>query len=316
MMVPRRTIGIDGPEVSVLSLGSWHTYDRMPFRDAVTMVRQAVDHGINLFDVGYYGFAAESYTDILFGRIIQTAGVDRDDYVLSAKLWVNDYPAVPFEEQLDYLLLRVGTDRAEFAVLGDLFGLTVDFRQLVTDLQALVDKGKLGGWGVNNWSIADIRAVHDAATVAGVQPPQMVQFKYSVVRRSIADGEPFRKLVADTGITLQASDVLEGGILAGNLAPGRVIGKDPGGIQDKVPDAARRLSEIAATMDATAAQVAVAFCLRHPALTTVLFGASKPAQVMENLDAVSLAEQCGDDIRAAVDELWLDRDVVSPWGIA
>ena len=93
MTVPRRRIGTAGPEVSVLSLGSWHIYDRMPFRDAVAMLRHAVDQGITLFDVGYYGgFSVdgkpgqESYTDILFGRIIQAAGVARDDYQLSAKL--------------------------------------------------------------------------------------------------------------------------------------------------------------------------------------------------------------------------------------
>ena len=93
MTVPHRRIGTLGPEVSVLSLGSWHIYDRMPFRDAVAMIRYAVEAGINLFDVGYYGGfsidgkpAQESYTDILFGRIIKAAGVARDEYVLSAKL--------------------------------------------------------------------------------------------------------------------------------------------------------------------------------------------------------------------------------------
>jgi aryl-alcohol dehydrogenase-like predicted oxidoreductase len=313
-MIPHRRIGTLGPEVSVLSLGSWHTYDRMPFRDAVTMIRQAVDHGINLFDVGYYGIVHESYTDILFGRIIRAAGVARDEYVLSAKLWVNDYPEISLEEQLDNLLLRVDTDRADFAVLGDLFGLTLDCPRLVRDLHDLVDKDKLGNWGVNNWSMADIRAVHAASVAEGVPGPQMAQFKYSVVRRSIPDGEPFRQLVADIGITLQASDVLEGGILAGNLSPDRMIGKDPGGIRDEVPGAARRLAEIAATMDATPAQVAVAFCLTHPATTTVLFGASKLAQLTENLGAVRLAEQRGEEIRASVADLWLDRDVVDPSG--
>jgi L-glyceraldehyde 3-phosphate reductase len=321
MTVPHRRIGTLGPEVSVLSLGSWHIYDRMPFRDAVAMIRYAVNAGINLFDVGYYGGfridgapVQESYTDILFGRIIKAAGVARDEYVLSAKLWVNGYPGISFDDQLDNLLLRVDTDRADFAILGDLFGLTLDYPRLVRDLGALVDKGKLGGWGVNNWSIADIRAVHQAATEAGVPGPQLAQFKYSVVRRSIPDGEPFQRLVDDTGITLEASDVLEGGILAGNLTPDRVIGKDPGGIRDNVTTAATKLAEIAATMDATAAQVAVAFCLTHPATTSVLFGASKLTQLVENIGAVELAEQRGEEIRTAVAGLWLDRDAVDPSG--
>ncbi len=321
MTLPRRRIGTNGPEVSVLSLGSWHIYDRMPFRDAVAMVRHAVDQGVNFFDVGYYGGFSidgkpvpEAYTDILFGRIIQVAGVDREDYQLSAKLWVNGYPEHSFEDQLDNLLERVDTDRADFAILGDLFGRTLDYPMLVRDLGALVNKGKLGGWGVNNWSVADIRAVHGAAMEAGVPGPEMAQFKYSVVRRSIPDGEPFAQLVEDIGITLEASDVLEGGILAGNLQPTRVIGKDPGGIRDRIPDAARRLAEIATTMNATPAQVAVAFCLTHPAITTVLFGTSSLRQLEENLAAVDLAEQRGEEIREAVADLWLDRQVVDPSG--
>lgn len=321
MTVPRRRIGVSGPEVSVLAVGSWHIYDRMPFRDAVAMVRYAVDAGVTFFDVGYYGGFSmdgtpvrESYTDILFGRIVKAAGVARDEYQLSAKLWVNNYPAQSFEDQLDNLLVRVDTDRADFAILGDLFGLTLDYPRLVADLGALVDKGKLGGWGVNNWSVDDIRAVHDAAVSAGVPGPEMAQLKYSVVRRSIPDGEPFAKLVEDIGITLEASDVLEGGILAGNLQPARVIGKDPGGIRENVGPAALRLAEIASTMDATAAQAAVAFCLTHPAITTVLFGASSLPQLEENLEAVELAERRGQEIRTAVAELWLDRDVVDATG--
>jgi L-glyceraldehyde 3-phosphate reductase len=320
-MVPHRRIGTLGPEVSVLALGSWHTYDRMPFTEAVTMIRHAIDSGITLFDVGYYGGfvidgrpVPEAYTDILFGRIIRAAGVSREDYALSAKLWVNNYPEKSFEDQLDNLLLRVDTEHADFAILGDLFGRTLDYPRLVADLGSLIDKGKLGGWGVNNWSVADIRAVHRAALDAGVAGPQMAQLKYSVVRRSIPDGEPFRRLVEDIGITLQASDVLEGGMLAGNVKPDRMIGRDPGGIRDGIPDAARRLADIAASLDATPAQVAVAFCLTHPAITTVLFGATRTAQLVENIAAVELGERHGPRIREAVADLWLDRDVVDPSG--
>ncbi|WP_020673338.1 aldo/keto reductase [Amycolatopsis nigrescens] len=321
MKVPHRRIGTHGPEVSALSLGSWHTYDRMRFSDAVAMIRYAVEHGINLFDVGYYGGFSldgkpvpDSFTDVLFGRIVQAAGLSREDYVLSVKLWVNNYPDRSFGEQLDELLLRVGTERADFAILGDIAGLRPDLPRLVRDLGELVDQGRLGGWGVNNWSCGDIRAAHEAATEAGVPGPQMAQLKYSVVRRSIADGKPFRLLTEEIGLSLQASDVLEGGVLAGNLQPERMIGKDPGGIRARIAGPVARLAEIAKSFDATPAQLAVAFCLTHPAATTVLFGASKQAQLVENIGALELAEHCGAEIRAAVEGLWLDREAVDPTG--
>ncbi|MEU5696450.1 aldo/keto reductase [Actinosynnema sp. NPDC020468] len=321
MTIPKRRIGVDGPEVGVLALGSWHIYDRMSFHDAVAMVRHAVDQGIDLFDVGYYaGFSIdgksvpESYTDVLFGRIVQAAGVAREDYKLSVKLWVNGFPQQSMGDQLDRLLFRVGTDRADYAVLGDLFGTEPDLELLTKQLGELVADGRLGAWGVNNWSVDHIRALHEAARAQGVPGPSMAQLKYSVVRRSIPDGAPFRSLVDELGITIQASDVLEGGILAGNYTPERMIGRDPGGIRDQIADAGRQLAVIAKDFDATAAQLAIAFCLADPVVSTVLFGTSRLTQLEQNLKAVELAQSRGFEVRRAVDHLWLDRDVVDPTG--
>lgn len=75
MTIPQRRIGRDGPLTGVLSLGSWHTYDRMDFREAVDLVRTAVDSGITLFDVGVYGFpgATPVFTDVLFSAMVRAA---------------------------------------------------------------------------------------------------------------------------------------------------------------------------------------------------------------------------------------------------
>ncbi|GAA3004640.1 aldo/keto reductase [Actinokineospora diospyrosa] len=319
--VPRRRIGTTGPEVSVLSMGSWHIYDRMPFQEAVAMLRRAADAGITLFDAAYYGgftidgnTIPESYTDIIFGRAMAVAGIPREDWKFSAKLWLQGFPEVSFESQLDHLLPRVGIEHADFAILGDLFGTEPDMAVLTGALGELIAKGKLGGWGVNNWSVEHIRAAHRAATAQGVPGPQMAQLKYSVVRRSIPDGAPFRALAEEIGITIQASDVFEGGILAGKLTPDRMIGRDPGGIRDQVAAAAVRLQEIAQRYDATAAQAGIAFCLADPLTTTVLFGTSRLAQLEANLGAVELAARHGAEIREAVADLWLDKDVVDPFG--
>lgn len=310
MQVPHRRIGTDGPEVSVLSLGSWHTYDRMHFEDAVALISEAVERGINLFDVGVYGTPEmpPAFTDVLFARIVQAAGIDRSRYVLSSKLWLEGYPQHSFSDQLDRALFRVGTDRADVAILGDVRDPDLDMRRLVLDLAELVRDGRLGAWGVNNWSAQHLRAAHDAAAAEGVPTPQMTQWKYSVCRRAVPDSDDFRRMLADTGITLQASDVLEGGILAGKLQPTRQIGRDPGDIRSAVRDAAVRLAEIAKAMDTTPAQLGIAFCLTHPSATTVLFGATRREQLAENIGALELVEREGADlVRAAVHDLWLDR---------
>lgn len=322
MKIPHHAIGGDGPDISVLSLGSWHTYDRMRFEDSVRMLRLAVDSGIDFFDVGRYGgfpigdgkFAPEGFTDVLFGRIMQAAGVAREDYRISAKLWLMGLDVAPLGTQLDGLLFRLGTDYADYTVLGDIWFEGLDMRRLVGDLGELIASGKLRGWGVNNWSVKDLRAAHEAAVSLGLPGPTMAQLKYSIIRRSIADGEPFNELCEQTGITLQASDVMEGGILAGKVNPARAIGQDPGGIQSAAKDIAVRLAELAVDFDATPAQLAIAFCLTHPHITTVLFGATSVQQLTDNMAAVELAERRGTQLRAAVADLWLDRELIDPSG--
>ncbi len=323
MKIPHRRIGGDGPAISVLSLGSWHTYDRMPFEKSVEMLRLAIDSGVNFFDVGRYGgfplgdgkYAPEAFTDVLFGRIMQAAGVEREQYLISAKLWLADLSDGAMGKQLDALLFRLGTDYADFSILGDIWSPDLDMDRLVAVMGELVASGKLReGWGVNNWSAEDLRAAHDAAAKQGVPGPRMAQLKYSVMRRAIADGPEFAELFEQTGITMQASDVMEGGLLAGKLNPDRAIGRDPGGIQASAPEIARRLAELATQFEATPAQIAIAFCLTHPRTTTVLFGASRVEQLVDNIAAVELAERRGAELREAVADLWLDKDIVDSSG--
>lgn len=317
--VPRRRLGVDGPEVPLLALGSWNTWDRMDRDDAAELLRLAVDRGVDLFDVAHYDFgphAENAVTDVLFGQAVRDAGLARDEYLLCGKLWLWEYPASSFAEQLKRSLGRIGTDRADMVVVGD-FMERPDLRAVVTDVSELVRAGRFASWGVNNWSAGDVLFACRFATAEGLVPPTFAQLKYSLARRSVPEGVPFGKLFADEGLALQASDVLEGGILAGKLDPRRKIGADPGGIRDRIRAAFPELRRIADRFGATPAQVAIAYCLANPAVANVLVGVTRSTQLEENLAALGLCARRGDELRDAVAGLWLDKDVVDPsasWG--
>ena len=314
--LPRREIGRSGLHASLFSLGSWHTYDRMDFADAVDLLRQATDRGVNLFDVGVYSApgAPPVFTDVIFSAMVRAAGLRRDEWLLSSKLWLEAFGDDGFRPQLENALMRVGVEHADLVILGDLRRDDLDLRDLVLDLARLADAGLIRAWGVNNWSASSIQRLLDLAAAEGVPGPQIAQLKYSVSRRSIPDGEPFARLW-EQGLTLQASDCLEGGVLAGNVNGDRQIGRDPGDIRERIIADVPAFTALAESLDTTPAQLGIAFTLTHPALTTTLFGASRVTQLHANLDAADLVERVGaDELRRLVEPFWADRGVVDPEG--
>ncbi|MFG3350574.1 aldo/keto reductase [Streptomyces sp. NPDC048001] len=314
--LPRRPIGTSGLEASVLSLGSWHTFDRMDFADAVAMVRHALDAGVNLFDVGVYGMPGTPpvFTDVLWGSIMRAARVPRDAYLASVKLWIEAFDERGFGPQLENAFLRTGLDHADLVILGDLRREDVRLEDLVEDLASLTRAGLIRAWGVNNWSAPGVHALRRIAAERGVPGPQIAQLKYSLARRSIPDGAPFGELFA-AGFSMQASDVLEGGILAGRIAPDREIGRDPGGIREAIVATVPGIRELAGALGTTPAQLAIAFTLTHPANATTLVGATRLEQVRQNIGAPDLLRRVGaEELRSLVEPFWADRDVVDPQG--
>ncbi len=312
----QRQLGPRGPRVSALGLGSWHTWDRMPFDEAVAMVHRAVDAGINLFDVAYYNMGPhpdDSPTDLIWARAMREAGITRDRYVFSGKLWLWDYPAQDFTQQLTKSLDRVGLAKADTAVIGDY--LSIDIPAVMNDVARQIDDGRLGSWGTNNWPYRDLVAAIAYCEQHGLPRPSFVQLKYGIARRSMAEGPEYGALLQDGSLALQASDTFEGGILAGNKTTTRQIGADAGSIRQAIVAIADEVTAIAKGFGASPAQLGIAFCLSNPAVVNVLFGASRISQLEDNLGAIELWRKHGAEVRAAVEHLWLDRSKVRSDGV-
>ncbi|UOX93234.1 aldo/keto reductase [Amycolatopsis sp. FBCC-B4732] len=283
----------------------------MDFGDAVRLLKTAVDAGVTLFDVAHYDFgphAENSRTDILFGEAVREAGIAREDYVLCGKLWLWDYPRSGFAGQLETSLGRIGTDRADLVVVGD-YRERPDVPRVVTEVAEQIRAGRIGGWGVNNWLAADLDQALEFAAREGLPGPEFAQLKYSIARRAMAEGEPYRKHFDAGRLALQASDVFEGGVLLGNAAPARKIGADVGGIRPSIVAASAEVARVAADFGATRAQLALAFCLAYEPVANVLFGVSRAEQLTDNLGALLLAREHGLEIRTALAHLRLDHDV-------
>lgn len=307
----RRSLHPGSVPVPPLALGSWNTWDRMSQDDAVSLIRRAVELDAGFFDVAYYNMgphAENSKTDILFGEALRRSGVDRSEIVLCGKLWLWDWSNQGFRAQIVESLDRAGLDRFDTLVVGDYID-APDMPRLVADVSELIGEGLVDSWGINNWRIEHTRdAVAEAAT-QGVAGPVFAQLKYGIARRSMAEGQAYGPLFADGTLTLQASDVFEGGILATGRAPQRKIGADVGGIREQIAAIYPEIERVAGEFGVSPAALGIAFCLSNPATANVLFGASRLDQLEQNHAALALARDHGAEVRAALADCGVDRDV-------
>lgn len=309
----------NGMEVSPISLGSWNTFSRLRFEDCQSLLREALDRGVSLYDVGYYW--DKPHTEILFGHAMRSLGVAREDFLVAEKLWLWDYPGESFRTQLEKALVRLGMDYVDLVMVSRPTE-TVRLEDLVEEVTDLVAGGIARAWGVTNWEASTVAEGERVAASLGAAMPTMVQLQYNVARRNIVESAEFEDFFDSSDISLQPAFVLEGGILAGRLDrdrfgpdevaaghryPHRNIARDSGGIRPRIRELYPRLLEVAHGFSMTAAQLALVYVLSNRHRSTVLVGASSVAQLEEDLAALDLAREFGDQVVEAVHALDFGR---------
>ena len=228
-----RPLGATGLEVSVMSLGSWRTFERLPAETGVAIMRAARDEGINFFDDARYNDETGTapmpagYSEVVFGNLFRGAGVPRDQAVVANKLWWEFWPEQSAAAELDGSLERMGFGHVDLIYANEPPpGLSVP--DLVADTAGLVTAGKARAWGLVNWS-ADlaVQAV-EAAAELGFVPPCAIQLPYSLVRRSWVEDAVMGQALESSGAGLIASFCLAGGVLSGKYRDGQAAGRAAG----------------------------------------------------------------------------------------
>ena len=292
----RRPLGASGLEVSRLSLGSWRTFERIPREDALAVTRTARENGFNFLDDARYNDETGTapiptgYSEVLFGELFRAVGWDREDTVVSNKLWWEFWPEQSAAAELDGSLSRMGFDYVDLIYanppLDDL-----PIPEMVASVAELVAAGKARAWGIINWEAAPFGEAARAADEQGLPAPCAVQLPYSLVRRDWLETDEMTALLSASGAGVVASFVMAGGVLTGKYDAGQ-NGRAAGEIDDPRFAAAReqgsRLRALAAEVGTGPAALAIAFALSNPAVATVLFGATSPAQIAENMAALEV----------------------------
>jgi aryl-alcohol dehydrogenase-like predicted oxidoreductase len=295
-----RKLGHSGIDVSAFSLGSWLTYEYMAGQDALAVINRGLEAGINFFDDARYddkrGTAPmkTGYSEVLFGRLIRQTGRRRASLVIANKLWYEFYPDQSPEQELAGSLARLQLDYIDLLYCNPPPA-SIPMAEVVQQMDDLIKTGKIRVWGVVNWTIDKIEEAYQVATTAGLSRPCAAQLRYSLLATSPVEDEYSRKIFHTAGIGVVASYSLYGGLLTGKYnqtggaSEGRFGADAVASLRERgLLAEVDRIVGIAQELGCTPAQLALAYCLKNDQVSSILFGATKVAQVEDNLHALAI----------------------------
>jgi L-glyceraldehyde 3-phosphate reductase len=293
-------LGRSGIDVSRLSLGSWRTFERVSREEGEVVMRAAREAGITFLDDARYndetGTAPMStgYSEVIFGQLFRKAGWRRDETVVTNKLWWEFWPEQSASDELDGSLERMRFDYIDLIYANPPpDGLSIE--ELVASVAGLITSGRARAWAVVNWRAEQIAEASSVATVRGFPQLCAAQLPYSLVHRSPVEDDDMSSALAACGAPVVASYVLAGGVLTDKYANDPTTGRAAGTLDDprvvRSVAAGSELAQLAGDLNTTAASLAIAFALANPSVATVLFGATSPRQVTENVAALELANR-------------------------
>lgn len=301
MAMEYRRLGRAGMKVSAISIGAWLTYGSSTVEDdmAAACLRTAIENGINFIDVAdiYSGGEAEK----VVGKVIKD--FDRSKLVISTKAYwpmsddVNDrgLSRKHITESVEKSLKRFGTDYLDIFFCHR-YDDNTETEETVRAISDLITQGKILYWGTSMWSGSQIEEAVGIARRLGAYAPVTEQPRYNMLDRDQVEGE-VEETALRNGIGLVVFSPLAQGVLSGKYNNGipedsRAKTVDPNwasrltesGRIEKV----KQLAVLASEYGTTVAALALAWAMKNPAVSSVITGATKTQQVLENLKALDV----------------------------
>ncbi len=308
-----RNMGRTGLKLSEISLGGWLTFGKTVEDDvAFRILDVAIDHGVNFIDLA--DIYARGNAERVVGRWLK--GKKRSDLVISSKVYwpmsdnINDrgLSRKHIMESVEGSLRRLGTDYLDIYFCHR-YDEETPLEEVVRAMSDLVTQGKILYWGTSVWE-AD--RIEDAVAIArewlGYQP-FVEQPRYNMLDRHIED--TIIPMCAEKGLGIVVWSPLAQGVLTTKYLDGiperARVHYSQWIKQDLTPEnlnQVRKLTALAGDLGLTMAQLALAWILQRPEITSVITGASRPEQIEENVHAsgVSLTQETLDEIDRILEE--------------
>lgn len=319
-----RHLGSSGLQVSALSFGAWVTFgNQIQVNEAYEIMKAAYDSGVNFFDNAEIYARGEAET--IMGKVFKKAGWKRSDLVVSTKIFwggngVNDkgLSRKHIIEGTDAALARLQMDYVDL-----LFCHRPDIRtpieETVRAMTHIINQGKAFYWGTSEWSAREIQQAYDIARQENLIPPTMEQPQYNMFARDKIEQE-YVPLYSGIGLGTTIWSPLASGILTGKYNSGMPdstrfslkgyewlknrLESDEGKAQiEKV----RKMTTMAGEIGCTMAQMALAWCLKNHNVSTVITGATRPEQVIENMKSLDAVQKLTPDVMQGIEQILANK---------
>ncbi len=317
-----RRLGHSGLRVSELSLGSWVTYGNQIGTEAAReCMAAAYDAGVNFFDNAEVYAKGES--ERIMGEALRKLAWRRSSYIVSTKFYwgMHDGPNEKATLNRKYLMQAIdgALERLKLDYVDLVFCHRADphtpIEETVRAMSDMITAGKANYWGTSEWTAAEIAAAWHVAERHHLHKPVMEQPQYNLFHRERVERE-YARLYADIGLGTTIWSPLASGLLTGKYNDG--IPPDSRGtikgyewLAERLTEPAkiakvRKLAPIAQDLGCTLAQLSIAWCLKNPHVSTVITGASRPAQVRENMQALDVVGKLDGLVMARIDAAMAD----------
>jgi voltage-dependent potassium channel beta subunit len=316
-----RRMGKTGLQLSVLSFGSWITYNyQVDDSQSEQLMATAYDNGINFFDnaEAYEGGKSEE----IMGRTLKKMNWDRTTYCISGKVFFGLYGKnnKPNQFGLSRKHIVEGCNQSLKRMQCEYFDLfychrpdrNTPMEEIVWTMNTLIQQGKILYWGTSEWSAAEIMEAHMVAAQLQLIPPAMEQPEYNLFQRIRVERD-YAPIFKNLGMGTTIWSPLASGILTGKYNDGipegsRLAIEKYGWLRDKAYqetkiEKVRSLGKVAEKLNTSLATLSIAWCIKNPNVTTAILGATKESQLIENLKALDVYHLLTDEVMTEIEDI-------------
>lgn len=308
-----RNLGKSGLKVSEVALGGWETYGRSVNEAQLVrdIVMKAYEEGVNFFDQA--DVYARGKSEEMMGAVLRE--LPRHTLVISSKVFwpmsddVNDrgLSRKHILESIDGSLKRLGTDYLDI-YFAHRYDPDVPMEEIVMAFDQVVRSGRAMYWGTSMWPAARIAQAVEFARAHGLHAPVTEQPEYSMLRRERVEKE-ILPYTGDAGVGLVVWSPLAMGLLTGKYDEGKPEGArltenenwSKNFLTDENIQKVRDLKPIADDLGITRAQLALAWILRQPGVSSVITGATKVSQIEDTVKAAGV--RLSEDVNSKIESV-------------